>query len=109
MPYLRDRPLRARLPARRCGAVPWRQLSLAAPLPREQAGRLEQRLNAEESGPLSKRESPEELNSRIEEVLAALPPSQAIAVCLMLLQVLAVVWQRLRAGCAAPAASCEPE
>ncbi len=84
--HLRDRALLVRLPARRRDAIPWRHLSLDGPLPVELAGRLEQRLIAKEQGPQGESEIAEELSIRIDALLAALPPAQATAVRLTLLQ-----------------------
>lgn len=66
VPYLRDRALLVRLPARRRDAIPWRHLSL--------------------DGPQGERESGAELSTGIDALLAALPPAQATAVRLTLLQ-----------------------
>ena len=84
--HLRDRALLVRLPARRRDAIPWRHLSLDGPLPEKLAGRLEQRLIAMEQGPQGERESGAELGTGIDALLAALPPAQATAVRLTLLQ-----------------------
>ena len=80
--YLRDRALLVRLPARQRGAVPWRHLSLDGPL----AGRLEQLLVAERQEPLSDGEGAEGRWRELEALLAALPPDQAAAVRLTLLE-----------------------
>ncbi len=83
--HLRDRAL-VRLPARQRGAVPWRHLSLDSPLPGELAGRLEQLPVAEGAEPLSDGEGAEGRWSELEALLAALPPDQAAAVRLTLVE-----------------------
>jgi RNA polymerase sigma-B factor len=84
--HLRDRALLVRLPARQRGAVPWRHLSLDGPLPGELAGRMEQLLTVERPEPLSDGEGAEGRWSELEALLAALPPDQAAAVRLTLVE-----------------------
>lgn len=83
--HLRDRALLVRLPAQQRSAVPWRHLSLDAPLPGELAGRLEQLLVAEGQEEQLEGEGAEGRWSELEALLAALPLDQAAAVRLTLL------------------------
>jgi RNA polymerase sigma-B factor len=84
--HLRDRALLVRLPARQRGAVPWRHLSLDAPLPGELAGRLEQLLVAERQEEQLEGEGAESRLPEMAALLAGLPPDQAAAVRLTLLE-----------------------
>jgi RNA polymerase sigma-B factor len=84
--HLRDRALLVRLPARQRGAVPWRHLSLDGPLPGELAGRLEQLLVARDQEPLSDGEGAESRLPEMKALLAGLPPDQAAAVRLTLVE-----------------------
>jgi len=93
--HLRDRVLLVRLPARQRGAVPWRHLSLDAPLPGELAGRLEQLLVAERAAEQLEGDRAESRLPEMKALLAALPLDQAAAVRLTLAEGLS-----LRAGAA---------
>ncbi len=84
--HLRDRALLVRLPARQRGAVPWRHLSLDAPLPAELAGRLEQLLVAEGQEEQLEGEGAESRLPEMKALLAGLPPDQAAAVRLTLVE-----------------------
>ena len=96
--YLRDRALLVRLPARQRGAVPWRHLSLDAPLPGELAGRLEQLLVAEGQEEQLEGEGAEGRWSELEALLAGLPPDQAAAVRLTLVEGLSLRAAAARLG-----------
>jgi RNA polymerase sigma factor (sigma-70 family) len=84
--HLRDRALLVRLPARQRGAVPWRHLSLDAPLSGELKGQLKQLLTAKPQDSLHDDEQYTGQLPELEELLAALPPDQAAAVRLTLLE-----------------------
>jgi RNA polymerase sigma factor (sigma-70 family) len=84
--HLRDRALLVRLPARQRGAVPWRHLSLDAPLPGELKGQLEQLLTAKPQNSLGDDGQYRGRLPELEELVATLPPDQAAALRLTLLE-----------------------
>jgi RNA polymerase sigma factor (sigma-70 family) len=96
--YLRDRALLVRLPARQRGAVPWRHLSLDGPLSGELAGRLEQLLATDWQEEQLEGEGAESRLPEMKALLAALPPDQAAAVRLTLVEGLSLRAAAARLG-----------